>query len=269
MSQSSLVRVSRWVLPLGAFSLLIGMSVLGNQGCANKTPSAAAFVATSTPTLPSYVIDNLEDGDTYLNPAMSGVTRSGVPTGFWIASTFGDSSNVINGTPGAAFIFGGGVGAAGTSSAIHIFGKLKDNGDGQYPSFQLEARLKGGTVFDASQYGYSGVRFYLKTGAGDNCPYRRFKVGVGATTPSSGGGYATSANAYSHFSVVLQTTSGSWAFVSEVFSTLHREFGAAISPSDLSGKNLQELLLVEWQFGRNNVAGSSDVDYWVDEVEFF
>jgi hypothetical protein len=163
----------------------------------------------------------------------------------------------------------GGVGANGTSCAIHIYGNITDALPTTYPSFQLEGKLKGGNYFDASQYGYTGVRFYLKTGTGDNCPYRRFNVGIGATTPPAGGGYANSTNAYSHFGATLAATGGVWLQKTYIFTSLGRAFGTPLTPNSITGINLQQLLEVEWQFGRNGVAGTSAVDYWVDEVEFF
>lgn len=254
------------------------ITISGNQGCSNKTPSLATFVATATPTVVPNVIDNLEDGDTYLNPAMSGMTSTGVPLGFWVASTWGDSSNVIDNSAGANVVFCGGVGANNTSCAIHIYGNLKDNGDNQYPAFQLEGKLKGGNYFDASAYPYTGIRFYIKIGAGDTCSDRRFNVPIGLTTPPSGGGYCAS-NCYGHFGSSVgvggavatgahPTGTGVWSQQSYPFTGLSPVYGPALGKT-LAGNYLKELLEVEWVFGRNGVAGTSTVDYWVDEVEFF
>lgn len=248
---------------------VVVLALVGNQGCTAKMPAATTFVATATPTVPPNVIDNMEDGDTYLNPAMCGTTSSGVPTGFWVASTWGDPSNLVNGAAGAAVIFCGGVGCpVSPSCAIHLYGNIKDNNDGQYPSFQLEGKLRGGNYFDGLQYGYTGVRFYLKTGVGDNCPYRRFNVPVGGTTPPAGGGYCAT-NCYGHFGTSLSATNGAWQQKTFPFTSLTRAFGNPLTPPTLTGKNLQELLEVQWQFGRNGSAGTSYVDYWIDQVEFF
>jgi hypothetical protein len=46
-------------------------------------------------------------------------------------------------------------------------------------------------------------------------------------------------------------------------------WGNAIVPTTFTGINLQQLLELEWQFGRNGSKGTSYVDYWVDECEFF
>jgi hypothetical protein len=253
-------------------SLLLAMSFFGTQGCVNKTPGMAAFVATSTPTLPSNVIDDLEDGDVYLNPAMSGVSSGGAALGYWVASTWGDTSNIINGSAGAPFVFRGGVGAAGTLASIHIYGTIKDNADAQYPSFQLQGKLKGGAVFDTTALGYKGVRFYYKVGSGDNCPTRKFFLPVSSTTPPIGGGTCTdSAICYDHFGATLASTADLW--VQKIYYFRSADGTPVLTKRNGSTKpnetDLQRVLEVQWQFGRNNLLGTSTVDYWVDEVEFF
>jgi hypothetical protein len=72
-----------------AMASVFGLAIFGNQGCTAKMPASTTFVATATPTVPPNIIDNLEDGDTYLNPAMCGVGASGAPYGFWVASSGG------------------------------------------------------------------------------------------------------------------------------------------------------------------------------------
>jgi hypothetical protein len=257
-----------------AMASVFGLAIFGNQGCTAKMPASTTFVATATPTVPPNIIDNLEDGDTYLNPAMCGVGASGAPYGFWVASSWGDPANLINGRSGSPIVFGGSVGANGTDSAIHIYGTIIDHADNQYPSFQLEGKLKGGNYFDAVPYGFVGVRFYYKTGT-DTCTFRRFNLPIAATSPSSTGGYCLT-SCFDHFGASLTPTSGAWSLKTYYFNAtlgtpiLSRQgFGSAISPTTLSGSHLSQLLQVQWQFGRNGSAGTSSVDYWIDEVEFF
>lgn len=254
---------------------VFGLAIFGNQGCTAKMPSATTFVATATPTVPPNVIANMEDGGTYLNPAMSGVGPTGVPNGFWVASSWGDPRNIVNGTSGADIVFLGGMGANGTNGSIHIYGTIYDWGDGQYPSYQLEGKLKGGQYFDALVYGFTGVKYYLKIGTTDTCTYRRFNVPCGGTTPPSGGGWCTS-QCFSHFGAALGTAStGLWTQRTHPFLSLSRAFGNPLTPATLSGANLQQLLQVQWQFGLNLASPpptpprSAVVDYWVDEIEFF
>jgi len=235
-------------------------------------PVSTTFVATATPTVPPNVIDNLEDGDTYLNPAMCGTTANGVPSGFWVASSWGPSSNVVNGKAGAAYVFCGNVGANGTSCAIHVFGTLTDAGDAKYPAFQLEGKLRGGLYFDSSVYGFKGVQFYYKTG-NDTCPTRRFNLGVASTTPPVGGGYDTVAD-YNHYGAVLIPTTNTWVQKSYYFQPAAQGGGSptlakANGAGNLSNTDLKQMLEVEWVFTRNNLAGNNPVDYWVDEVQFF
>jgi len=264
----------RWAGAAMFLASFLVLSLVGGSGCASKTPTAASFVATSTPTLPSNFIDNLEDGDAYLNPTFCGVKRTGVPEGFWVASSWGDPSNVINGGPGKPFVFSGAVGANGTDSAIHIYGQVTDHADGQYPAFQLQGKLQGGEYYDTVPYGLVGVRFYYKTGV-DTCPTRRFNLPIAATTESSGGGTCMN-KCYDHFGAPLTPTSGAWSMKAYYFNAAlgtpflsRKGFGSAISPATLSGAHLSQVLEVQWLFGRDGAAGESSVDYWIDEVEFF
>jgi hypothetical protein len=254
----------------GVFSLVL----IGNQGCTAKMPASTTFVATATPTVPPNVADNMDDCDSNMNPAMSGVNSSGSPLGFWVASSWGDPGNLINGAAGANVVFCGNVGANNTNGAIHLYGTIKDNGDGQYPSFQLEGKFKGSLYFDSTVYGYRGVRFYYKTGT-DTCTFRRFNLPIAATSPPATGGYCATA-CYDHFGASLLATNGVWTQRSYYFNAtlgtpfLQRQgFGSAITPATLSGNHLKQLIQVQWQFGRNGSAGTASVDYWIDEVEFF
>jgi len=189
--------------------------------------------------------------------------------GYWHAWTWGDPGNQVN----APYVICGGVGANGTSCAIHLYGNIHDNADGQYPAFELDGLLKSGQTFDASMY--SGIRFYFKTGTSDTCLLRRFTVPISTTQPVSLGGACTT-NCLDHFGANLGATSGNWVQKTYYFnstlgspSLLRQGWGYPVNPMTLSGANLTQLLAVQWIAGRNGSAGTSYVDYWVDEVEFF
>jgi hypothetical protein len=222
------------------------------------------IIFTATATLPPNVIDNLEDGDNNLNPTVG----YGIG-GYWKAWTWGDVSNQIN----SPYIICGNVGANGTSCAIHVFGNIKDNSDGQYPAFELDGIFGTGSYLDGTTF--LGVRFYYKTGSADTCPFKRFNLPIAATSPVSMGGICTS-NCFDHFGANLVATSDIWVQKKYFFNAtlgspaLTRSgWGTIITPTTLTGTNLQQLLAVQWQEGRNGSSGTSYVDYWVDEVEFF
>jgi hypothetical protein len=257
---------SFWALAI--FACLVGFMLFVNQGCAGKGPTQSTMVATATPTLAPNIVANLETGDLKLNSTT-------FPEGVWYASTWGDPGNKIN----ANYVTCGGVGANGTSCAIHLFGALKDNADGQYPSFQLECILSNG-YFDASAF--TGVRFYYNIASDDQTvpsdsslgevsgtPYRRFNLVIAATQEDIKGGLCPS-DCYDHFGVALAPTAGSWSEKSCVFSDLRKSFDAY--PHSLTVLNtdvLKQVIELQWQVGRNGSKGRYNVDYWVDEVSFF
>ena len=61
-----------------------------------------------------------------------------------------------------------------------------------------------------------------------------------------------------------------WVSESYDFADLKREPGAgkAVSPPDLTD-HLKEFIYIRWDHGALNTAGTYNIDYWVDEVEFY
>jgi hypothetical protein len=45
--------------------------------------------------------------------------------------------------------------------------------------------------------------------------------------------------------------------------------GVITNPPTFSGANLQQMLWLQWEESRNNTAGSSNVDFSVDDIEFY
>lgn len=254
-----------------SLSMLVCLFILagfGNQGCNGKSPSQSSVVATATPTLAPNVISNLENDSLALN-AVS------FPQGTWYASTWGDPGNKVN----PNWVTCGGVGANGTDCAVHLFGLLTDNSDGQYPSFQLECILGSG-YFDASRF--AGVRFDYKFGTDDNplppnlgigevscSPYRRFNLVIAATQQDIKGGTCPS-DCFDHFGLSLNATNDAWVPKSCIFSTMTKSFdGTPHNLTVLHPDDLKQVIELQWQVGRNGHKGRYTVDYWVDEVEFF
>lgn len=270
---------SRWVpVLLGtAFCALLLLSVFGNQGCTSKTPVQSAFVATATPTLPPTIISNLEDGSLKLNSIA-------YPEGVWYASTWGDPSNKVN----SNWVSCGNVGANGSNCAIHLFGALKDDANNQYPSFQLECILSSG-YFDASAF--HGVKFSYNIPTDDApiapvtiagpggvtevicTPFRRFNYVIAATQQDIKGGTCPS-NCFDHFGVTLNNTGGVWIakqynFYGTAPVLTRSGWGYPSGLSMLTPATLKQSIELQWQVGRNGSLGRYNVDYWIDDVEFF
>ena len=73
---------------------------------------------------------------------------------------------------------------------------------------------------------------------------------------------------------ILRTIAGALAGngiqFSYLFSDLHQLVAGAIpNPPTLSGVNLQQVLWLQWEEGRNNTPGNSTIDLWIDDVEFY
>lgn len=255
-----------------AFFALFLLGLFGSQGCTSKMPVQSMMVATATPTLSPSIIDNLEDGDLKLNSVT-------FPEGVWYASTWGDPGNKVN----SNWVSCGNVGANGTDCAIHLFGLLKDNADGQYPSFQLECILSSG-YFDASAF--HGLRFYYNI-PNDDIPVtplapgestllkgtRRFNFVVAATQQDIKGGTCPS-NCFDHFGDFLNATNGAWIQKTYYFNSAYgtpnmtRQGWGYPSGLTLTPAVLKQAIELQWQDGRNGSKGRYNIDYWVDEVEF-
>lgn len=238
--------------------LLSGLLLLSALfGCtASRLPTAPAF-QDSVNFQQQLIVDDLEDGNTFINTQLIG--SSG---GAWSTLTWGDPSNVVN----SPFVVPGGP--AGSANAVHIFGTLKDNGNGQYPAFALQCRLNTGSTYDASLF--QGIRFDYKIGA-DNVQTRRFFITLPELTPLSDGGTCTgtSGRCGDSFGAFLDPAPTNWTKMVFNFSSLVQEgWGLKPDPPDLPG-NADHLFWLQWNHSGGNVAGTYNVDYWVDNVEFF
>lgn len=235
--------------------MLPGLLALGCD--AVRVPTTANYQGSSD-YRQQLVVDDLEDGDTTINPNL--LNSSG---GNWGTLTWGDPSNVVNNP----FVVAGGAG--GSSFAVHIYGTLTDNGDGQYPSFALQCRLNTGSTYDASFF--TGVRFDYRAGTSDNANIRRFFITLPELAPLADGGSCTGATGQcgDYHGIFYDPPPTSWTKQALAFSSLTQEgFGISPSPADLDG-NKDHLFWMQWNHGGGNVAGSYTIDYWVDNVEFY
>jgi hypothetical protein len=75
---------------------------------------------------------------------------------------------------------------------------------------------------------------------------------------------------YNDFAVTYPATGGAWQAASYSFSSFARgAYGAAISPTTLSGLNLQQILMLNWAESNSNTPATITVDFSVDEVQFY
>lgn len=199
------------------------------------------------------IIGNFEDGTERMNPKLYGSSD-----GLWMALSF--AGNTVNNP----FIVPGG--ANGTGMAAHIFGVLVNKGDGSYPAFRLTGKLKMGGYYDASSF--DGVRFYYKCPSDDKSVNRRFSIPIAATVPTSDGGTCVD-GCYNHFEKDLSPTDG-WVQVKAPFKDLQRQpyWGSPVTPPEFID-HLKEIVNIEWDHDAANTKGKYNIDYWVDEVEFY
>jgi hypothetical protein len=163
------------------------------------------------------------------------------------------------------------LGANGDLYAFHENAAVTDLQDFEYPAIDLQAQFEGGNFYDASDW--HGVQFMMKVGPGDTATHRTFSIPVYQTQAVAGGGGCTAGPklCYDHFAADYSAgTGGQWKQFNYLFSDLHQLVAGAIpNPPTLSGVNLQQVLWLQWEEGRNNLAGISTIDLWIDQIEFY
>lgn len=163
-----------------------------------------------------------------------------------------------------------GPGANNTPYCVHMAGTVTDPGNASYPAAMLAIPLElgGNGQYDASLF--SGIKFFIKTSSADNVGTRSFQIPVVKTSVAPAGTCALYNSCYNNFFYTYPATNGNWQSVVIPFNTMTRQsYGGAISPTTLSGTNLQQILSLQWSEGNNNVPGTVTVDFYVDEVQFF
>jgi hypothetical protein len=213
----------------------------------NKETKKAAVAAEQL------VIANFEDGSKKGNPKLHNSDSAEWVTMTWAGNTVSSD-----------FVVAGG--ANGTKMAAHVFGTLVDKGDFKYPEFDLQCTFKNKEMYDASDF--SGIKFYWKCPSDDQGIKRRFAIAIAPTLPASDGGICED-NCYNHYGANLKPAAD-WVLMSYGFSDLTREagWGGPVAPPDFT-EHLKEFIYMKWVDAANNAAGTFNINYWVDEVEFF
>jgi hypothetical protein len=252
------MRIPSLLFALLALGLFAGCgAVFINQGSRNSSyaegiPNPNQQRKTAVPE--EYrVISDFEDGSNNMNPKLYGAGL-----GFW--GTSSSDGNVPNGN----FVVAGG--ANDTKMAAHVFGILFDRGDGRYPTFALEGKFKPSGYYDLSPF--QGVKFYYKCPATDRAIRRHFGFGIASTVSTADGGVCRD-QCGNDYGANLKPTND-WEEKTFAFADLKQEegWGDSVNPPDFTD-HLKEVIYIKWEHGANNKVGTYNIDYWVDEVEFY
>jgi len=243
-------------------------------GCQTSVPPIGAYPAPAT--APNYSLVNNFDGNFNSQPATFSNTNL-----FEI-----NSPNNVIGSPGAwsapnnflaneaATMTIKGPGAAGTAMACYISGAVTDTGNAAYPDIELDGHLDANppTTYNAYDAAFwSGVKFYVNILPDDTATYRYFKISTTQEAEASVGGTCTAGpSCYNYFGYALTGPTSGWQQITLTFTQLNNiATNFQTTPPTFTGVNLQQFLFLDFVEGRNNVPGTSNVDFGVDEVYFF
>jgi hypothetical protein len=273
--------------------LMAGIGVLVLVGCQNSIPALGVYGAPASQVNRDLVAD-FSLGNLGANVPLNQTTQGPVTTtagarveAYPINSNLFEMSNPPSytlKTPGAVTVLNNfpayctllswglyGPGANGAAYGYRMFGQVTDLGDGSFPELDMTAYIENEAFYDALNF--TGVQFYLKIASDDTTLQRHFAIPVYQTIAVSGGGGCTSGPhlCYDHFAAdVTGGTNGQWQFFRYNFSDLKQLVAGAIpDPPTLSGANLEQIMWLQWGASRNNKAGTSTVDIWVDDIELF
>jgi hypothetical protein len=253
-------------------------------GCQAKNPPTTAVYPTPSTIVNRSLISDFESGVVNINPYLyeqnnpAGSFLYGPYTTKFISPGQRPPVTIVNNfqtlaqiDPAQSGIKGPGLGANGSNYSFHVAAAVTDLGDFEYPGIDLQTQFEDGNFYDASPW--HGVKFMMKVGPGDTATHRIFSIPVYQTVaiPGGGGCGAGPKLCYDHFAADYSAgTGGQWKQFSYLFSDLHQLVAGAIpNPPTLSGLNLQQVLWLQWEEGRNNAPGASKEDLWVDDIEFF
>ena len=248
-------------------------------GCSNHTPFDAGYPGlTPTPNVtPVYpapttvpnraLVANFNGGSPQINPNL---LEMGNPPSY-VLKTPG-AVTAVNNFPSDITLST--YAPQATSSglfpyAFHVQGTLTDPANASYPAVELEAQMEGGSQYNGSFF--SGVEFYLLVSSADNTTKRDFSIPVLQTQgPPQGTCTGANGTCYDNFAINLSPTPGQWTLFTIPFNSLTQAYaGVVTNPPTFTGANLQQMLWLQWEEGRNNMSGTSTIDYWVGDIQFY
>ncbi|HTC20143.1 MAG TPA: hypothetical protein VK859_04795 [bacterium] len=268
-------------------ALVAALSVL-SEGCKGNLAAVPAVVPTPQSTA---VISNFNNGTLNMNATL--LNGDG---GYFLSETYGGApghANQIDGSTNPNILVPNP--GDGSAYAVHIFGTQTDPLPTSYPAMEVFAFMKNNAsnpYYDLTQTPFVGIRFDVKilpystaggVTVGDNNPQKRFAIAcapmvppttaLGGTCPPS-----FSTNCYNYFwtAANLPTTNpavnGGWQPVSFLFSSLKTDGGYGKYQSTgftASPVFAQQVLFLLWKFGDNGAGGTTNTDFWFDNVQFY
>ncbi len=245
----------------------MALGALGWFGCKTEVPTS--YLSTNGPS--ASMVCDFESG-LFVNSHLAEANRPGnvVQKPGAIVGTGSPNVTPLVVTPGAD----------NTAHCVWMNSPVTDPGNASYPAVEFVIPIESAgttlsglpvTVYDASLF--SGIQFYIKVMNDDTASLRDFSIPVLQTsTPPNGtcSPNAASNACYNNFEYIYNNTGGAWQLLKIPFSAFTRQnYGSAVTPSTLSGANLQQIVSLMWSEGNNNVAGTINVDFYVDQVQFF
>jgi hypothetical protein len=243
-------------------------AVLFIWGCDTRYPPASAMysgpdrnlVADFDGSNPTTVSSNLFElgvpGGHVLSPGLVSVsTAYGLPSGFITLINAAAAPPGANGTARAAYVLAqvNQVSSSSvTSASVYLSVKPELANNGFY----------NGSIF-------KGIEFYMAVSPSDGANSRTLTAKIAQTIGSEEGGLCTGL-CWANFSYTLPISAdGYWHVFDVPFTSFARpSWGKAMTPSDLSGENLTEILAIQWSESGPNL-GSYVFDFGVDQIRFY
>lgn len=237
-------------------------------GIAFKVPANVSFdfsideisfvTSPAPPPMSSSFIDNMEDGNMKINPALTGQPTGG---SFGWNSWIGDPLYVTGPSP---IQCGGYL----SNFAAWANGTLTDPGTGIYPSYTLSIDLWNGNnaspaYFNASSF--SGIRFWMNLQTANATVGSWTFVTLASTVDASCCGGTCASGCWDHYGFNTSANRGAgWVQVSRTFATMAQQGWGTAVPWDPT----QVMQIQFWQ-GAGNTAGTYNILAAFDNVEFF
>jgi hypothetical protein len=243
------------------YALLVLGALWAFPACKSKYPTRALPL--------SDVLSSSRVMDFEAYPAGSPATIAAVNP---LLAEAGVPGNVIQ-RPGMVKFTGGGTaaliaasGAVGTARCLQVSGTLT--------AARLQLTVPLDTLSSTGYYNahfFSGVRFYQKVSASDAATPRYFSMPTAQTMPPPEG-MCVAPGCYNHFGANYDSTDDQWESVVLDFASFTRGgWGDPVEPTTFSGTNLEEIVQLQWQ--EDNpvfaIGGSCNVDFSIDEIEFY
>lgn len=246
-----------------------------SMGCNTSIPPVGMFVPTAIPTMAPDIVSNFENGSMTMNNNLCGADN-----GYWLNASYGGSNSVasplINPIPAAIQTPGTGF------NGLHFYGTITDPGGGAYPALQLQAVFSSNPshpYLDASATGcnFSGIQFQMNILADDTTYHQRlFGVATdqtitgfpGSNCPSNCNDLFWNDHLGIYTGVFGPNVGAGWVTYSYTWAQLYQEgWGNPASPAGMAA-HLNKLILLEWKWTGNNVAGTYTADFWLDNIQF-